>query len=401
MKRVLLVDDHDGVRAALRHVVEQVLGHHVVGTAADGATAVEVAIAADPEIAFIDVQMPGLTGPEAAAAMRRALPDVRIVALTASADAATVAAMIAAGADSYLVKTAPGEELRDSLAKILDGQTVLAPAVLPGVVADLARRLREERDAAEAAAALDRAKLEFLSLISDRMATPLTVISGYAKTMGASWHRLDDAMKLEFLEAIDRQSERLGARLAQVMAVTRLQSERSATSPPFLLDLVAREVVGRHADAAADRIALADINALSPVLVVADRMAVWGAVEVLIHNALVHTTGAVDVRCRQEDGWGVLEICDLGPGIDPERLARLRFEPFAVGDGSDRSQLEGLGLSLYSAQRVIELCGGELRMTSDPVAGTCAAVALPLPSPTVPGANARVGKGWSIGESNS
>jgi two-component system, NarL family, response regulator DesR len=375
--RVLLVDDHDGVRTALCHLIEGVLGHEVVGEVGDGATAVDLAASVGPDVAFIDVQMPGMSGPETAAAMHADLPELRIVALTAAADAATVAAMIASGADSYLVKTSPADELRKSLRRILDGEVVLAPMVLPGVVADLAQRLRDERDAAAAAAALDQAKLEFLSLVSDRMATPLTVIGGYAKTMTASWERLDDPLKLEFLDAIDRQAERLGARLAQILAVTRLQSQPAATAPPFALDLVAREVLDRHAERAAGR---TSIVVAEPVLVAADRSAVWGVVDVLVHNALVHTPGVVTVRCRREGTHGVLEILDEGPGMAPEQLALHRCQPFSPGDTSDTSEMEGLGLSLYSAQRVLELCGGELRMTSAPTTGTSAAIVFPAPS---------------------
>lgn len=372
--RVLIVDDHEGIRAALQHVIGHDLGHDVVGVAADGPTALTLAAATDPDVAFIDVQMPGMSGPEVAADLRRALPEVRIVALTAAADPATVAAMISAGADSYLVKTAPGDELRDALARILRGEVVLAPAVLPGVVADLAQRLHDERDAAAAAVDLDRAKLEFLSLISDRMATPLTAISGYAKTMGASWDRLPDPLKLEFVAGIDRQAERLTARLGQALAVTRLRSHSSGAAPPFPLDLVVREVLDRHEAVAGDRV---DASGVEGLIVSADRSAVWGVVEVLLHNALVHTVGPVALCSRLDGDVGVLEVRDAGPGMQPERLSDLRFTAFAVGDTSDTSEDEGLGLSLYTAQRVIELCGGELHMASDPATGTCATIRLP------------------------
>lgn len=377
--RVLLVDDHTAVRGALRHLVEHGLGQEVVGEAGDGREAVALAEALQPDLVLLDVQMPDVPGPEAAAAISAALPGARVVALTAAADPATVAAMIAAGADSYLVKTAPPDELRAALRRILAGEAVLAPEVLPGVVADLAQRLRAEHERAEALSTLSRAKQEFLSLVSDRLATPLTAIAGYTKTLAERWDHLDEATKREFLGAVDRQCDRLAGRLEQITAVARLHQDGAATGLTFRLDAVAREVVGQvggHADIDRRLCPLA----LGGVEVAGDRTAIWGVVRSLLDNAILYTDGPVAMTVRTVDGLGVLEVRDEGPGMAPGLAAALT-EPFVTGDTTDASGHEGLGLSLYAAARVLELSRGRLVLDSDPERGTVAALHLPLARP--------------------
>lgn len=373
--RVLIVDDHDVVRSALRRVLSVELVAEVVGEAATGEEALELVAATQPEVVLLDVQLPGMSGPQTAAAIRAAHPEVRIVALTAAADPRSVAAMIAAGADSYLVKTAPGSEIRQGIGRILDGQAVLAAEVLPGVVADLAARLRAERSRADALDALDRMKREFISLVSDRLTTPVTAISGYAKTLRHGWERLPEETRLEFLERIDSQAESLSRRLAQILTVSRLQGDVDGARASFALDAVVRETLARLGDGVADRQIEADLD---EVQVSADRAAISTIVMSLLENAFVHTSGSVQVRVYRSGDRAVVEVADDGPGVDADLLADRLAQPFAPGDGSDTRESEGLGLSLYIARRLSDASSGSIELDSKPEAGTTARLRLPL-----------------------
>jgi signal transduction histidine kinase len=372
--RVLVVDDHAGFRAALRRLLERELEHDVVGEAADGLEALHLAEREQPDLVLLDVRLPGLAGPDAARAVREVAPAARIVALTASADPPVVAAMLGAGADSYLVKTVPTAELVGALRRIAAGEVVMAPEVLPVVVAELAQRLQAEHQRAEALAALDRAKHEFLSLVSDRLSTPLTAIAGYTKTLREQWDRLDDGTKQEFVAALDRQCDRLGDRIEQMTTVVRLRERGGDAAVPFSLAALAREVLAHRGQLGGGRCLLAEGDAE----VVGDRVAIWGVVRSLVDNAVTYTAGPVELRVRPEGAVGVLEVCDEGPGMAPEQVARHLREPFRTGDPSDASAHEGLGLSLYAAARVLRLFGGELRIESGRDRGTVASVRLPL-----------------------
>jgi DNA-binding NarL/FixJ family response regulator len=298
--RVCVADEHDAIRGALRALLEGDVDLDVdaVVEAASGDEAVAAVRSAGAELVLMDVNMPGSDGVAATRRIRQQHPHVRVVALTAAQDSESVAAMLAAGADSYLVKTASPTDLRESLRTIFSGGVVLAPEVLPVVVGGLAHRLRNERDRADALDALDRTKREFISLVSDQLRTPLTAISGYVKTLRGGWERVGEDIKLEFLERVDEQAHQLERRIEQILTVTRLQAEQG-TGSAFALDGAVREVLDRLGEQSARRAVTAD---LEPVEIVADRRGITEVVLALLDNALTHTKGAVRVALASAAG---------------------------------------------------------------------------------------------------
>ena len=103
--RVLVADDEDDIRALVALAVRKA-GCVVVGSVADGAAALDLARAELPELAVLDVSMPGATGLEVCTALRAdpATAAIRILLLSAGASLEDVAAGLAAGADAYLAK---------------------------------------------------------------------------------------------------------------------------------------------------------------------------------------------------------------------------------------------------------------------------------------------------------
>jgi DNA-binding response OmpR family regulator len=103
--RVLVADDEDDIRALVGLAVRKA-GCAVVGSVADGAAALDLARAELPDLAVLDVSMPGATGLEVCAALRAdpATARIRILLLSAGASLEDVAAGLAAGADAYLAK---------------------------------------------------------------------------------------------------------------------------------------------------------------------------------------------------------------------------------------------------------------------------------------------------------
>jgi signal transduction histidine kinase len=371
--KVCIADDHSAVRGALRELLRGDLEVADVVEAATGDEAVAAVRSGAADLVLMDVNMPGSDGVAATRRIREQDPRVRVVALTAARDSGSVAAMLAAGADSYLVKTATPAELRDSLRTILAGGVALAPEVLPVVVGGLAQRLRNERDRADALDALDRTKREFISLVSDQLRTPLTAISGYVKTLRAGWERVDEDIKLEFLERIDQQAYQLERRIEQILTVTRLQAEQAAGGTAFAFDAAVREVLDRLAERTAERAVTADLDAVE---IIADRRGITEVILALVDNALTHTQGAVRVVLRATPGEAVLEVADDGPGVNPGGLAARLDEPFTPGDATDTREAGGMGLSLYIAARVVDNAGGRLEFESGP-GGTVACVRLP------------------------
>jgi DNA-binding NarL/FixJ family response regulator len=132
--RVLIADDHLLVRAGIRALIESIDGVTVVGEANDGREAVELAATLSPDIALLDVTMPGLNGLEAATRLRESSPATRVIILSMHANDAYVRTALKAGAAGYLLKSATAEELQSALHTVARGEIYLSPAVSKQVV---------------------------------------------------------------------------------------------------------------------------------------------------------------------------------------------------------------------------------------------------------------------------
>ena len=136
--RVVLADDHTMVRQGIRQFIEESGDITVVAEAADGREALRLIAEHRPDVAVLDIQMPRMTGIEATRQIRTRFPDVRILILTAYDDDPYVFALIRAGADGYILKSAPAEELVRALHSVAQGQFALSPEIARKVVQQMA-----------------------------------------------------------------------------------------------------------------------------------------------------------------------------------------------------------------------------------------------------------------------
>jgi EAL domain-containing protein (putative c-di-GMP-specific phosphodiesterase class I) len=111
--------------------------------------AIHLASLRQPDVALLDVRMPGGGGPRAAREIRLRCPDARIIALSAFGDDRSVDDMLASGATSYLTKEASFDDIVDSIKRSVNGDALLSSAVAAHVVAELGARLKLEQGQAE------------------------------------------------------------------------------------------------------------------------------------------------------------------------------------------------------------------------------------------------------------
>jgi DNA-binding NarL/FixJ family response regulator len=137
--RIVIADDHGMVRRGMRDFLELHDDLEVVGEAEDGARAVELAVALQPDVVVMDLLMPVQDGIAATAAIKAAAPAVEIVALTSFVEESRVVAAIEAGASGFLLKDADADDLAAAIRAAAAGEVHLDPAVA-GIVA---RRMRE------------------------------------------------------------------------------------------------------------------------------------------------------------------------------------------------------------------------------------------------------------------
>jgi CheY-like chemotaxis protein len=109
--RVLLADDHEIVRQGLASLLSEEDTIEIVGEAADGREAVHLANQLRPDVVIMDVSMPVMSGDEAARQIKQDLPQTRIISLSLFEDPELREKMYQAGAENYVLKTAPSKEL--------------------------------------------------------------------------------------------------------------------------------------------------------------------------------------------------------------------------------------------------------------------------------------------------
>lgn len=132
--RVLLTDDHAVVRQGIRRFLEEAGDIEVVAEAGDGREALERLREHRPDVAVLDIRMPEMSGVEATRRIKERFPDVRVLILTAYDDDPYIFALLRAGADGYVLKTASGDELIRAVRTVYQGQSALSPEVATKVV---------------------------------------------------------------------------------------------------------------------------------------------------------------------------------------------------------------------------------------------------------------------------
>ncbi len=229
------------------------------------------------------------------------------------------------------------------------------------------RRLRE----------LDTLKTELVGVVGHELRSPLTVIYSYAASLKDHWEKMSDERKLECIDHVLRECNRLNRMVENVLGMSRIDSERL-----FLHrqrgDLVAvlRDVTREMAMTPG-----AHPMELSTSLRSLEMVADWDKIKQvcinLLDNAFRFSPGdaPVTVTADLRDREVVVKVKDMGPGVPPEKRDRL-FEKFtqSKAEGMER----GLGLGLYIVRTFVEAHAGEVWIEDENGYGTVIAFSLPL-----------------------
>jgi DNA-binding NarL/FixJ family response regulator len=127
--RVLVADDHAIVRTGIRHVLESEPGFAVVGEASTGTEALELADALQPDVVVLDISMPGTSGIQVAAELRRRAPATHVLVLSMHDNTEYVLESLRAGAHGYLLKDTAATDLRGAIRAVRRGESYFSPAI--------------------------------------------------------------------------------------------------------------------------------------------------------------------------------------------------------------------------------------------------------------------------------
>lgn len=153
MIRVLLAEDQGMMRGALAMLLDMEEDIEVVGQVEAGDQVLATAIETRPDVALLDVEMPGRSGLDAAADLRDKLPSCKVLILTTFGRPGYLRRAMESGASGFLLKDGPVEELADAIRKVLAGQQVMDPALAAAALSAGPNPLTDrERDVLTAAA---------------------------------------------------------------------------------------------------------------------------------------------------------------------------------------------------------------------------------------------------------
>jgi signal transduction histidine kinase len=229
---------------------------------------------------------------------------------------------------------------------------------------------------------LNRMKDDFVAVVSHELRTPLTSIQGYIKTLLQLSGELDRDMQVSFLEAADRQSDRLRRLIEQLLAVARLEShvEPLAVKPVSItavVEAVAEELRTRangHTFDLRPTAGVADVRT--------DEGKVHQIVSNLVENALKYSPPDTRITIRVEPGVGgtLIAVEDEGPGIPSESQDQV-FERFFQVDQSATREVGGAGLGLYICRKMAEAIGARIWLDRSTPGGSVFCLFVPQSPP--------------------
>ena len=191
--RMLLADDHLMVRQGLRALLEQEAGFEVVAEADNGYQAVDWARQHPVDLVLMDISMPVLSGLESTYQIKAQSPDLKVVVLSQYADQRFVERAFQAGANGYVHKTSPFEELVQALRMVVNDQVYISPVIAQMVIDGFVERL----GVAVPAANLTSREREILQLVSEGWTNPQMADHLHLSKRTVATHRQNLMNKLD------------------------------------------------------------------------------------------------------------------------------------------------------------------------------------------------------------
>lgn len=204
--RVILADDHMMFRRGLRALLEKE-DVEVVGEAADGLQAVNLACTLNPEIAVLDISMPHLNGIETTREIHKQRPDIKVVILTMFEDDTSVYEAFRANVKGYVLKTQAPADMVQALKELSMGRQYISPSIAKNVVEDYMRRAEEYPDNQ-----LTSKERQVLQLVAEGNATKeiAKIMNLTSKTIESHRYRLMKKLGSTNIAGMVRHAVRLG-----------------------------------------------------------------------------------------------------------------------------------------------------------------------------------------------
>jgi len=249
-------------------------------------------------------------------------------------------------------------------------------AMLYSEVQDLSQNLekkvdeqvRELKTAYKKLQRIDKAKTEFMSIVSHQLRTPLSIIKGQLSMLNEGVYDEDEKKKKEVLDNVYEANERLITLVNDVLNISRIQAgrvelvKRESDIKKVVEDTVKK--MKKMADDKGVKLVFHEPEKEIPEIEI-DANKIENALLNVVDNALKYTSkGSVEVFLKEKSESVLVEIKDTGEGMEREEIEKL-FATFSRGDAGKRYWIQGSGLGLYIARQFVEMHGGKIWAESE------------------------------------
>ena len=209
--KILIADDHTIFRQGLRMLLAQEEDMEVVGEAADGIEALELAKGLDPDVVLLDIEMPAMDGVKVAQKLKKSLPQIKIIVLTSYSDDQFLFEFLKLGVSGFVLKDSASQELIYSIRKSHEGKVFFDPAVSKKVMEKFSHVTGGKRDFINYGKLSDREK-EVLQFVAEGYATKEVAEKLFISPKTVENHRANIMKKLNIRDrnALTKFALRLG-----------------------------------------------------------------------------------------------------------------------------------------------------------------------------------------------
>lgn len=207
--RVLMAEDHALVRAGLYALLKGVAGIEIIAETGDGQEALRLILDHRPDVALLDISMPGLNGLEVLARAREECPDVRVIILSMHANEEYMRQALRTGAAGYVLKDASAADLEQAIKAVARGEPYLSPTISKRVIDEYSRSRAGEPSPLELLTSRQR---EILQLIAEGHATKdiAHILNLSAKTVETHRAQLMERLDIHDVPGLVRYAIRIG-----------------------------------------------------------------------------------------------------------------------------------------------------------------------------------------------
>jgi len=355
---ILIIDDEEALRDGCKQVLEK--SGYAVLTAADGIEGVRLAREHSPDMAFIDLKMPNMSGMEIIEILSHDIPDIVLVMITGFASIVSAVEAMQKGAYDYLPKPFNPDQLRALTKRGLEHRRLKIET----------RKLREEKDQMEK---------NFITFVSHEMRSPLVVIRQYIEALQAIAGDRFEKDITEIIERCQKRIQSLERMIEHWLDISRIENGTLAQQkvPLNLASIISQSVEEMTPICRKRGIALETQIPQSLPQIKGDAESLVRVFSNIIGNATKYTPegGKITVTCQHDEYYVHVSISDTGIGIPSDKLS-LIFEPFFRCGGKSEKQ-SGFGLGLTFCKKIMESHNGNITVSSKEGEGTTFVLTFP------------------------